>query len=401
MTEILHALNSIVGLNQLLENFTAKVREIFRASAVYLILFEPITRQYLGKMARGNGGELLGDFSFAHTDNLIRWLNVNRSPLDLQREKSVVDYLLPRERDLLGRAGIRLCIPLIVGNRLTGTLLLAGRDDGSDYTRADLDALTMLTSQSALAIENATMYEFQEDKLKKLFHADKLTTVGELAAGAAHEIRNPLTSIRSTVQYLGREIAENRKDLIEGIICEVDRIDQVIAGLLSFSRTSELKSEVLNIQEVLDQVLLLLDSEMRRHRIGVTRRYLTASARISGDPAQLKQVFVNILMNSIQAMPSGGEIQVSTGNEREAQRGAMVRVEIADTGPGIPEENIPRAFQPFFTTKEEGTGLGLSIAYGIVKKHRGDIEIFNMNRKGEQGTLVRIRLPQSEFRPDA
>lgn len=178
----------------------------------------------------------------------------------------------------------------------------------------------------------------------------------------------------------------------------MDRIDQIIKGLLSFSRSSELHLSIVNVEEILNQTLLLLDSEIRRHNIQIVRENQTTEGTITGDASQLKQVFLNILLNSIQAMPQGGIIYLSitesTKQETLSARGEFLIVSIRDIGQGIPEKELPRVFDPFYTTKETGTGLGLSISYGIVSKHGGEIEIKSVAEGKETGTTVTVRLPK-------
>ncbi len=399
MAEMLSALSSIIGLNQLLDNFAAKLKEMFGAANVFVVLYEPITDRFVGKMAKGEHTAFLRELTFSRTSNLMKWLSVNRCSLETAQSREIVKFLLEDEQRILREGDIQLCVPLIVGNRLTGAIFMGAKQGANAYPRSEIQVISMLADQSALAIENAVMYELQEDKLKKLFHADKLATVGELAAGAAHEIRNPLTSIRSTVQYLQKELPEGRRDLVAGIIEEVDRIDQVIKGLLSFSRSSELKMEFVDLQELLNQTLLLLESEMRKHSIEVGKDYRSDDSKLYGDPAQLKQVFVNILLNSVQAMPAGGRINLSITTERHQEAGESPvdfhRIEIADSGPGIPAQDIGKIFHPFFTTKDEGTGLGLSIAYGIISKHEGSIDVRSETDGVHRGTTVSIRLPKN------
>lgn len=397
LEEFLKSLNSIVGLDQLLDNFTAKLKELFDAAAVYLVLYEPITNRYVGKIAKGVNPGLVTNLNFSRSDNLVKWLTVNRCALDVTGNDEVIRFLSVQERELLQSTNIVLAVPLIVLNRLTGAIFLGARTNGSGYSPADMEMLSTLASQSALAIEHALMYQFQEDRLRKMFHADKLATVGELAAGAAHEIRNPLTSVRSTIQYLQKDLPEDKKQLVDGIIGEVDRIDQVIRGLLSFSKASELHMTPVDIQDVLDQTLLLLDSELRNREIEVRRDYATSHIHITGDAANLKQLFLNILLNSLQAMPDGGIITIGVSDRPTAGDGArrkkVVCIEITDTGHGIPDQDLPKVFDPFFTTKESGTGLGLSISYGIVSRHDGEIEIRSRTDGDEKGTAVTIRLP--------
>ncbi|MFQ6114238.1 MAG: ATP-binding protein [bacterium] len=396
--ELLHSLNLIIGLDQLLENFTAKLQEIFRAHNIYVILIEPITDRYVGKKAKGNQIEWLAKFNFSHSDNLIKWLNVNRCALDVGRDTEVVKFLSSREQELLHKTDTVLVVPLIAVNRLTGALFIGKKLNGTPYSPSELEILSILASQSAIAVEHALMLQYQEDRLKSLFHTDKLATVGELAAGAAHEIRNPLTSIRSTVQFLKKELPEKRKGLISGIIEEVDRIDQIIEGLLSFSKSSELKMAIINLEELINQTLLLLDSELRNHNINVQKQFELSNANITADASQLKQVFLNILLNSIQAMPQGGSIILTLMeadlSDTRPDKKDLICVKIIDTGCGIPEQELPKVFDPFYTTKESGTGLGLSISYGIVRKHGGDIEIVSSTQGKNMGTTVIIWLPR-------
>lgn len=396
--EFLKSLNLIVGLDQLLENFSAKLKEILDAESLSVVLFEPITNRYVGKEAKGSHTGWLPELNFFRNDSLIKWLSVNQCPLDVRKQTEVMQFLSTREKDLLHKTKTVLVVPLIVINRLTGALFVGMKLTGESYSPEEIGLLSMLTSQSALALEHALIFQFQEDKLKRLFHAEKLATVGELAAGAAHEIRNPLTSIRSTVQYLQKDLPEEKKSLVDGIIEEADRIDQIIKGLLSFSKSSELHMSTVNVEDILSHTLFLLDSEIRKHNIEVKRKTESADTTITGDASQLKQVFLNIFLNSIQAMPNGGVISLaiteSAKQDTISGRGDSLWITIRDTGPGIPEKELARVFDPFYTTKETGTGLGLSISYGIVSKHGGEIEIKSVAEGKETGTTVTVRLPK-------
>ncbi|MGC8898362.1 MAG: ATP-binding protein [Bacteroidota bacterium] len=403
--EFLQSLTRIIGLDQLLENLASKFREVVDADSLYVVIFDPITDRYGGKVARGLQSEFLHDFTFSRSENLIKWLSVNRCPLNVVKDIGVVKFLSEKEQALLRGAGVALIIPLIVVNRLTGALFFGRKINGGSYNSSEIEMLTTLANQSALAIEHALMYQFQEEKLKKLFHADKLATIGELAAGAAHEIRNPLTAIRSTVQYIQKDLPNEKRSLVDGIVEEVDRIDRIIRGLLSFSKSAELHMSEVNLEDLIQQALLLLDSELRRHNIEVFKKIEAQNTTIIGDADQLKQVILNIFMNSIQAMPEGGQIDVTLtsthpqpvakefGNERRGEERNYLRIAIRDTGPGIPEENLPKVFDPFFTTKQNGTGLGLSISYGIISKHGGEIEIQSQTKGERTGTTVIIWLP--------
>ncbi len=395
--ELLKSLNLIVGLDQLLEILCARMKEIFCAGTVTISLFDPITRRYAGMMARGSDAQSAPLFGFFESNPLVRWLNVNQSLLNVRVDKGVFDFLSPEEKLVLETHRVALVVPLIALNRLTGMLFLSDKEDGTGYTRAEIDILLTLAGQASFAVENAVMTQFQEERLKKLFHADKLATVGELAAGAAHEIRNPLTSIRSTVQFLKKDLPPEKHGYVEGVIEEVDRIDGIIRGLLSLSKSSELHLSRVDLREALQQTLLLLDPELKRNRIAVNQEMMIGDPTVEADQAQVKQVFLNVLLNSVQSMPGGGTITVHLADRPDGKREESidsVRVTLSDNGPGMPEETIRRVFDPFFTTKENGTGLGLSITYGIVHGHGGEIDIASKTDLSSHGTSVTIRLPR-------
>lgn len=395
--ELLKSLNLIVGLDQLLEILCARLKEIFGSLTVTISLFDPITRRYAGLMARGQNAGSAPLFGFFESNPLVRWLNVNQSLLNVHVDKGVFEFLSPDERLMLESHRVAIVVPLIALNRLTGILFLSDKEDGSQYNRAEIESILMLAGQAALALENAVMTQFQEERLKKLFHADKLATVGELAAGAAHEIRNPLTSIRSTVQFLKKDLPEDKHSYVEGVIDEVDRIDGIIKGLLSLSKASELQLSMVDLREALQQTLLLLDPETKKSGITVRQEMTIEDPKVLADQAQVKQVFLNVLLNSVQAMPDGGTLTVSMADRPGGQREESldsVRVTVADTGPGMPQETMRRVFDPFFTTKENGTGLGLSITYGIVHGHGGEIDLASRTDPSAHGTTVTIRFPR-------
>ncbi len=392
--EFIRSVNLVVGLDQLLEILSAKLRDLSGAETVFLALYEPVTNRFTGRKAKGHALDALPSLRFSPSDRLVKWLTVNQCPLDLSREHEIVKFLTPRERDLLQKAGIALLFPFIAVNRLTGAALLTQKTEAGPYEQTEIDTLMLLASHSALAIEHALLFEFQEDKLKRILHADKLATVGELAAGAAHEIRNPLTSIRSTAQFLAKDLPEERRPLVKGIIEEVDRIDHIIAGLLSLSKSAELKIMRVDLIDILRQTLLLLEPELHSRHITVEEEIKAVSTVIEGDQAQLKQLLLNILLNSIQAMPEGGKIFLGLAEDTpggEEDRHALV-LTVKDTGRGIAPGDLPKVFDPFFTTKESGTGLGLSISYGIVSKHGGEIRISSPPEG--TGTSVTINLPR-------
>lgn len=158
--EFLRSLNLIVGLDQLLEVFSAKLKEMFDAQAIYVVLFEPISNRYVGKKAKGGSSHFLDEFNFSRSDNLMKWLNVNQSVLEVTKQPEIVRFLSSQEQNLLAKTDTVLVVPFIVVNRLTGAIFVGRKMTGDDYTPSEVHALTILANQSALAIEHAIMYQF-------------------------------------------------------------------------------------------------------------------------------------------------------------------------------------------------------------------------------------------------
>jgi two-component system NtrC family sensor kinase len=224
----------------------------------------------------------------------------------------------------------------------------------------------------------------------ELLHKQKLASMGQLAAGVAHEINNPLGTIHLYAGALRKELPPDdphREDLAV-ILRETDRCKTIVADLLNFARQQEVLAQPTDIHDLLEQAIAAVRPHAPFEQVEIRRDYAMGLPPIEADPAQLLQVFVNLLNNAAEAIEGTGTIQLTT---RVA--GSSVLVNIADTGCGIPEENLGRLFTPFFTTKGpgRGTGLGLSIVYGIIKMHRGQITV--QSRVG-QGTTFTVMLPQ-------
>ncbi len=236
-----------------------------------------------------------------------------------------------------------------------------------------------------------------EQAQARLIQSEKLASLGQLAASIAHEINNPLTGVLTYARLLGRKLAT---DLPEGerrrtaerqlalVERETERCCAIVRNLLQFARQREPRVEPLDVNGVVAEALSLVGNRLTIQGIELDRR-LDPLPAVPADAGQLRQVFVNILLNACEAMGGGGKVTVAS---RVDAAGGGVEVAIADTGPGIAAEHLPRIFDPFFTTKEKGTGLGLSVAYGIVQGHGGRIEV--RSRPGE-GTTMAVWLPRA------
>jgi two-component system NtrC family sensor kinase len=231
-----------------------------------------------------------------------------------------------------------------------------------------------------------------EEAQSKLVRSEKLASLGELVAGIAHEINNPLTGILMYASILAQDSRLDpalRADL-EIVIQETHRCSNIVRELLDFARSEPPTKIFESLQRVMEASLALVENQSYFHNIGIHRCYGLQVPEVAMDPRQMEQVFLNLLVNASQAMPNGGELTIRTGVDANKE---MVLIAIGDTGCGIAPENFKKIFDPFFSTKgHEGTGLGLSVSYGIIESHGGEIDV--ESQVGE-GTTFTIYLPMN------
>jgi hypothetical protein len=223
----------------------------------------------------------------------------------------------------------------------------------------------------------------------RLVQADKLSSLGLLAAGVAHEVNTPLAVISTYAQLLAKQVNgdESKSKLLEKIAKQTFRASEIVNSLLNFSRTSSTEYEEVDLNRIIRETLQLIHPQLDKSRIAAEERLAGTLGLVRGNSGKLQQVFLNLFLNARDAMEQGGTLTVETSSNE-----VSARVEIIDSGCGIPEENLARIYDPFFTTKgaKKGTGLGLSITYGIVKEHGGSIGV--LSQPG-QGTRFHLEFP--------
>ncbi len=394
LSEFNRSLMLIIDKSLLISNFVSKIKQISQVDSVYIFLLDELT----GKYRLQNPGDKTA-YVLNGKGKLINWLSVNEKELLLSRHADIVEYFSKEEQDILKQLDTELIYPLKVMNHISGTIFLGNKKDLAPYSEQEINLLSLLFDQAAFAIEQASLYETQTDRIKKMYRTDRLATLGELAAGAAHEIRNPLTSIRSTIQYLSKDYTNDpvKSEMVSELIAEVERINKIVQGLLSFARPSELNTSEVNIEYLINQTLVLINTTLQKQKIEIQFEYFTEDFSILGDAEQLKQVFLNIILNAIDAMSDNNPekpriliISIEKGVAIDAHNRYLL-ISFEDTGKGIEEKNMDNIFNPFFTTKEDGTGLGLAISYGVINRHGGDIEVKNIPGRG---SLFTLKLPQ-------
>lgn len=243
----------------------------------------------------------------------------------------------------------------------------------------------------ALAFEDVTELRGLQRQINE---TAKLAAVGELSAGLAHELRNPLGAIKACSQFLEERHPQDEPStrFTRILVREVDRLDRLVERLLGFARPRESDMQYIDVHEVLDRMISLVAPKAKQTGVELVRSYQATTHMIFADPEKLSQVFLNIILNSIDAMPNGGVLVITT-TFHQAKQGDAVRLDFRDTGAGIPREQLEKVFTPFFTTRKWGTGLGLAIAQRIVSEHGGTITV---DSKPGIGTAFSIMLPAAQ-----
>jgi len=343
------AVVSIIDLKELQRLVLETVSEAMKLSYAAVYFYDRRSKQFVSE----NSGKL------NLTDPLIQLL--------IQRKEPIYGEVRPEiQGDLI--------IPMLAKERVIGFLSLGDKRSGDTFSDEDLNLLMTLANQMAVVVENSALYE-------ELSQADKLSALGVITAGMAHEIKNPLASIKGLTQVLPENLSDSEflKTYLEIVPRQLDRINNILSDLITFGRPAKLVFAPVNVHLILEKILKLLENACQEVKIQVIKEY-GILPEIQADQEKLTQAFLNVVLNALEAMPEGGKLKIKTFSLN-----SQAVVEIADTGVGIPEENLRNIFDPFYSTKGKGSGLGLSTTYRIIKEHQGSIEV--KSKVGEGATF--------------
>ncbi len=319
-------------------------------------------------------------------------------PPPLSNDDAIIRLLTARKEPVFaddipaaGRTiGAAVFLPILFKDNLVGFLCLGKKLSEEPFSNEDIDLLSTLCNQIGTSIQYAALYEDAMETQNQLYQADKLATVGALAASLAHEIRNPIAAIKGFTSVIDKAVASNDveaiKDFKDVVPRQLDRINTIVEKLLTLSKPTQLEKKEVDINDLLSDIVKLVDKQAANNRVRIITDDLKASSKINGDLGQLTQAFLNLILNGIQAMPDGGTLDIRSSDEKYG----TVAVEIKDSGVGIPKEKLASIFDPFFTTKDKGTGLGLSVTKKIIEDHHGKIEVISDVGKG---TAFIVKLP--------
>jgi signal transduction histidine kinase len=389
-----------LNLEEVLNSALEKVLEVMRIETGAIALVNEQTEELSFTVHRGFPEEL------SHEADSLE-LGQGLTGRVAQSGKSVLVEDISEEADLskieleMKEKGFRsfACIPLESKEKVLGVMDIASHDL-RHFSPQDVELLTSIGNQIGVAIDNARLFHDLGETYRdlaatkaQLFQSAKLSAIGELAAGVAHEIRNPLTTIIGDAQLLMADIKPGQPgyESLEAIERSGKRASKVIGNLLSFSRQEEYEFTTMDVNASINSALSLIAYQIERSNVFMIKDLAADLPSVAASTHHLEEVWINLLLNARDSIPDRqrGEIRIAS---RLDGSGKAIQVLVSDNGCGIPEANRDRLFEPFFTTKDvdKGTGLGLYISYNIVERHNGLIEIDSEEGKG---TTVTVTLP--------
>jgi two-component system NtrC family sensor kinase len=409
LKEFSKAMVNILDLKDLNKKIISTLSRVMGIESVSLFLLDPAKETFSLATTEGtNGadGESRNEVKFAADSRLPKYFRDSRN-LVLKEEMEHWLDSFPNEDiqaivNALSGIGSELCIPLMNKDQLIGFLSLGRKRNGSMYSREDINLLSTLAQSAAIALDNAILYEDLKRQKMLMRRTDRMRSLETMAGGFAHEIRNPLTSIKTFVQ-----LAPQRRDdeefvgTFSKVVSEdVHRIERLIQEILDYARYMQPRLSEEDLNDVVESSLYFIGVKADGRGITIEKSLASDLPHVLIDRQQIKQVLLNLFLNALDAMANGGKLIVRTHTLDRGSEGEWVQIEIGDTGSGISSQDLEHIFDPFFTTKHEsaereGTGLGLSIVHQIVQEHRGTIEV---ESRPEEGTTFYVTLPVNPIR---
>lgn len=371
-------------------------------------LFEKIRKQEISVEGRGSSfDDMVRSLSFPTRNKQEYPVAVlfEKGPVILHTQGEQKVPIHPDLKKAMGKIGSFVAIPLIENETPIGVIIADNRFSRRRIDKDTLQMLSVFSNQAATAISNSKLYSILQEKIfqlaesnrqlhkahTRLMQMERFSIMGSVAAGVAHEIKNPLNSIVIYLELLKNELEKDlpRKERIaEKVVVveqEIARLSDMAAEFLSYSNVTPLKTSPIDVRILLNQVIRFMGYQAKEQNVTVRKEFSRSLPEISVNHKQMKQVFINIILNALEAMPNGGELRISAAVDREKK--GFLQICFADTGIGIGKDVQAHIFEPFYTTRKGGTGLGLSFVDKVVKDHLGEVSIKSAKRKGTRVAL--------------
>ena len=419
LKEISREMASLLKMHQIRELLLTSISSALQVSPVCLLLYDSGRARFL-LYSYGEDGEIEGQRLLDRRHPLVGFLEKSEEPLSKITAERLGQRYEKREEILQFFNDLKttMIIPMLSQKRLLGMIALGNKKSGELLVHEDMELLTTIANQAVTAIENAHAYEEieklnlelerkvaqrtaslrktleeKEKTQKQLVQSESLAAIGQLVAGAAHELNNPLASASSLIQSSLETISKAEKtgddvaDDLKFSLKELRRMRDIVKSLLDLSRQTQVYVEPVPVNVAIDDALRILYNQYKYLRVEIEKNYDENLPVVEGNFANLGQVFINVIKNALQALPNGaGRITLTTSYSKERD---SVVIECRDTGKGIPARHLKDIFKPFFTTKGvgEGTGLGLYVSHEIVKRHGGSIDVTSEEGRGASLTI--------------
>lgn len=410
--EILLAISSLVHTDKILDLIVKSAIKFTDSQKSIILIMDEKKKKFYQAAAEPSNPNLLSPAENIQLYDIARRTAKEKKLLFSKLLVSCPGEELPDGKK--GEVQWVLSLPLIGQKDILGILITCCSPLHS-YDQEQVQILSILADQAVIAIEKAHLIDDlkraqvdlenwgkelgrkvkeKSEELKKsqvqLLQSEKLAGIGQLAAGIAHEIRNPLGIIATSLYYLNDVLPEKKEDIkrhFQIMEAEISRCESIISNLLEFSRKSTQEVELIDVNQLLNITLSLVEKDLFVKDIKLIKKF-RHSPTIKANMDEIKQVFLNLILNATQAMPRGGKLEITTSISKNER----VRIQVADSGTGIPERHLYKIFDPFFTTKApgEGTGLGLTLVHNIIEKWRGTIQV---KSQGVKGTTFTIEFP--------
>jgi len=379
-------------VNKLANLVTRLVSHTVRLTHASLFLWDPPRQRYFLSASHGPKRlALQSRYELEASHPLIQRLTANRRAIAREEFTREPQSFVNQELEQLEAS---LAVPGMIEDHLVGFLALGSKVSGEGYSTDDLHAFATLANEAAMAIENAMSYEEllkMNQQLKvasdRLLLQERQAAAGQFAAGMAHEIKNPLSAIKTFAQYLPERYRDPkfRETFFRIVQSQIDRINELVLELSAFAKPSPLQLQAVQLSELVKEILSFLSNQCLQQKVEIRNTVKPNGLLVTADPQQLRQVLLNLFLNSLEAMADGGRLEVAS-----RPNGSFLTLRISDTGCGIGPEEQRQVWDPFFTTKERGMGLGLAIVKGIIERHGGRIHLSSAPGKG---TTVELALP--------